>query len=471
LETYSGVNETAPIIAPDYWDKITRRWLSNTDNDYSGYANLNYKMKRFGQDIVWTVGAMNRTKQRSQFYDSYKFSFTTDELVTGTTTNDPGTFNPIPGITSAVFSGINNTSSVEDPNNYTLQEDVNAFYVQGKINIGPQIQVIGGLRNENTIDSYQSNQSLYESYSYGTITYHDYLPSIEVTYALNPKMNLKASYYSSIARPNFFEIVPYSITQDYYTYDGNPLLKRTQADNIDLRYEFFPAPGEEILIGGFYKVLTDPIEYEFTNPSATTITPVNDTANKATNYGFELQAVKYFNHWGISGNYTFTESQITVSDAAIYFYNNHPVNDGVINETRPLQGQAKSIANLSLIYKDPKTGLDAQLSGVYTGKLISQASEYYGLDYWQMPMLKMDFSIEKRISKKYKISVYGKAMNILNTPYLIELFPSAFYNNNPVTNPDAWLPGQSTNNGYLNHIVVEKETYGQSWLVGIRYKF
>ncbi len=473
LQAFSTAGE--PVQTPEYWSSFPRRWFSNTDNDYSGYANLNYKMQIAGQDVIWTAGAMNQDKQRNQTYDDYKFSVTSNETVTGSSIDDPAAFNPIQGLSSLVYSGINNTSSQQDPNSYSLQENINALYVQGKVNLGPKFQVIGGIRNENTTDHYVSNQSLYEAASYGTISYHDYLPSVEISYALNPKMNIKAAYYASITRPNFSEIVPYSITDPagIYTDAGNPNLKRTQIDNLDLRYEWFPSASEEFLAGAFYKVLTDAIEYEFTNPTATTISPENDTANKVTNYGFEIQAMKKFlRFFEVSGNYTFTQSQITVSDAALY-YNaaGQEVTNGRLNETRPLQGQAKSIANLSLIYKEPKIGLDAQLSGVYTGKLISQTSEYYGLDYWQMPMVKMDFSIEQRLTKKYKISVYAKVMNILNTPYLIELFPPSAYNNNVSTNKTSWLPEQSTNSGSLNSIVVEKETYGQSWLVGIRYKF
>lgn len=235
-----------------------------------------------------------------------------------------------------------------------------------------------------------------------------------------------------------------------------------------MRYEFFPAPSEEILAGVFYKVLTDPIEYTL---AGSTITPENDTTGKATNYGFEFQVVKYIKHFGISGNYTYTKSQITVTEGESYEDASHNEVNTTISEVRPLQGQADNIANLSLLYKNGKQGLDIQLAGVYTGKLISQASPYYGLDYYQMPMVKLDFSFQKRLCKKYNISLYGKAMNLLNTPYIIEMFPPGGYNNNAVTNKDAWLPEQTSSAGSISHIVVEKETYGQSFLLGIRYKF
>ena len=49
--------------------------------------------------------------------------------------------------------------------------------------------------------------------------------------------NLRFSYARSINRPSFFEIVPYSIINEDYKEKGNPDLKHTVADNLDLRYE------------------------------------------------------------------------------------------------------------------------------------------------------------------------------------------------------------------------------------------
>ena len=58
----------------------------------------------------------------------------------------------------------------------------------------------------------------------------------------------------------FFEIVPYSIINEDYKEKGNPELKHTVADNIDLRYEFFPRSSEQLMVGLFYKnIKTDRI--------------------------------------------------------------------------------------------------------------------------------------------------------------------------------------------------------------------
>ena len=58
-------------------------------------------------------------------------------------------------------------------------------------------------------------------------------------------MNLRLSYARAINRPSFFEIVPYSIINEEYKEKGNPTLKHTIADNVDLRWEYFPKSSEE----------------------------------------------------------------------------------------------------------------------------------------------------------------------------------------------------------------------------------
>jgi len=55
---------------------------------------------------------------------------------------------------------------------------------------------------------------------------------------------------------------------------------------------------------------------------------------------------------------------------------------------------------------------------------------------------------------------------------LIEMFPpNEYLNSTKGANLQNWLPNQTNSEGYINSITVEKELYGQSYLMGIRYKF
>ena len=53
-----------------------------------------------------------------------------------------------------------------------------------------------------------------------------------------------------------------------------------------------------------------------------------------------------------------------------YFYYDAPTGQSkvtTVDQKRPMQGQSKHIANVSLLYKDGKHGLDIQLAYVYNG--------------------------------------------------------------------------------------------------------
>ena len=452
------------------FSSLTTRWIDNTEQDFSGYANLTYSFKLFGQNVQVKGGAMNRDKSRDAYYAEYDFQATPPPNEQTYTSMSEIFSNP------DYYGFFTTTGSPNSANTYNVQQDVNAYYGMIKFDVGPRVQILGGERMENTNEAYQTQLPIIIPAASGMKQYTDYLPSVEIKFKITNKQSIRASYFASIARPSLYDIIPYSIPGDYYNEIGNPELLHTTANNYDLRYEFFPSPSEEILAGVFYKQIYNAIENSIVRgagPSAINLEPTNiggDT-NPAINYGFELQFIKSIRNFEISANYTYTHSSITVP-ALVYSENGSGFNTTTVNETRPLAGQADDIANLSLIYRAPKIGLEAEISGEYTGKEISAVSIWYGMNLYQMPMTTLSFSFEQKLSKKIKLSLFGKINNILNTPLLVEMFPpSPFLNSTVGANLQTWLPEQTTSSGYLNSITMEKELYGQTYMMGLRYRF
>ena len=86
---------------------------------------------------------------------------------------------------------------------------------------------------------------------------------------------------------NGSHLVPWDTSSAIADYQeiGNPNLKRTTADNFDLRYEYFPKGLDQLLAGVFYKRLNNPIEYALEDVGTNTYyTP--DNFGKASNYNF-----------------------------------------------------------------------------------------------------------------------------------------------------------------------------------------
>jgi TonB-dependent receptor len=399
----------------------SRVWMHNTDKDISAYLNLHYNAKIFGRKATFSAGGMFRHKTRDNFVDSYNLPNTVDN------NGNPEPYTTIPNA-KFIFTGADTVnakgSSATDPGVYTFTENIQGGYVMVKYYISDRLDVIAGVRGEHTYQTYYSNLPAIFPGKTATITYTDYLPSVNVKYAFTDDQALRASYYKSILRPAFADVIPYpDLTADEtYGHIGNPYLQHTQINNYDLRYEFFPGVFDEFMLGGFYKQLINPIEtvLEQANGGASLyLTPTN--FGNAQNYGGELEAKKFFGNIGASVNYTYTNSQITTPKSIVL--------DGVVtkrNQTRPLQGQAANIGNASLLYKDQKLGLDAQLSLSYIGERIQAVSNYYGLDTWERPSTYLDFSAQKKIGHHFII--YVKANNLLNTPYELIIKQNNTYN-------------------------------------------
>jgi TonB-dependent receptor len=402
----------------------SRVWMHNTDKDISAYLNLHYNAKIFGRKATFSAGGMLRHKTRDNFVDSYNLPNT---VVNGV----PEPYTTIPNA-KFLFIGADTVnakgSSATDPGVYTFTENVQGAYAMVKYYLSDRLTIIAGLRGEHTYQYYISQLPVIFPGKTATITYTDYLPSVNAKYALTDDQALRASYYKSILRPAFADLIPYpdQTADETYGHIGNPYLQHTVINNYDLRYEFFPGVFDEFMLGGFYKQLINPIEtvLEQANGGASLyLTPTN--FGNAQNYGGELEAKKFFGNIGASINYTYTNSRITTPKSVVI--------DGVVtarNQTRPLQGQAANIGNASLLYKDQKIGLDAQLSLSYIGERIQAVSNYYGLDTWERPSTYLDFSAQKKIGRHFII--YVKANNLLNTPFELIIKQNNTYNSSGI---------------------------------------
>ncbi|MGC4101421.1 TonB-dependent receptor [Ferruginibacter sp.] len=441
---------------------MNRIWSHNTDKDYAGYLNFIYTPKIHETNVEFSVGGLYRHKNRDNYYNSYSLS------ADGATQNYTDIYHAAYSFNPSSAGAPNLTT----PNTYTLKEEITAGYGQFKFMASPKLQILGGARIEYTNVHYNTAAPKTYNLKDGRIWYTDVLPSLHLKYDINKKQSMRLSYFNSLVRPGYFEMTPYYLdaTEDQYAAQGNPTLKHTTADNFDLRYELFPGGSDQVLAGVFYKNIHNPIETAFYNKlitggnsgtSTAILTPQN--FGDATNYGFELVATKYFGKFGINANYTYTHSAIT-TDKNYFYYDTTLVpargNTKVLSQTRPMQGQANHVANVSLLVKDPKIGLDVQLAFVYTGERIALVSSYYQLDTWQAPYSQLDFSFEKRIVKH--LSLYGKVNNLTNSktrffikqPYVLE-------------NTLNRIPGQDDP---MNSIFVQRDIYKLSFLFGLRFK-
>ncbi|HTI59713.1 TonB-dependent receptor [Mucilaginibacter sp.] len=441
----------------------TREWARNTDKDISGYLNFHYNTDIKGHKTIIGFGGMARHKSRDNFDNQYTLNAVPDPDSTYQK------YISIPA--SKFFFGGGNGSdplgnAASNAGVYSFTENVQAAYAQAKYFISDRFDVLFGLRVENTSQSYLSSLPATIAGKSADITYTDYLPGINAKYSLSKTQALRASYFRSILRPAYSDLVPYpdntGFAQDNFPTQGNPNLQHSVIDNYDFRYEVFPNGLDQFMVGAFYKTINNPIEYALvqTNFSAgLTLTPYN--FGTAHNYGIEAVFRKFFGDIGISGNYTYTHSLINSTKKFEYI---DPADNSFhnieVNQARPLQGQAAHVGNVSLLYKNTKNKIDAQLAMVYTGERINTLSLYKDLDNWERPTVNLDFSAQKEFNQHYII--YIKINNLLNTPYelIVKQQNKAFSGNSK-------LPLQES----PNYATIENDKYYARYLLGFRFKF
>lgn len=450
-------NVTVPLIgvSEHFQERKTtvgdasRRWEHNSDRDISGYLNVIYNMPVGSAQVEWTLGGLYRDKSRSNFYNNYQLRPADPYAEYGKDFTD---------YTQIRWTVQNPRGSVASALNYDATEKITAGFIQFKTDIH-NLEVLGGVRAEATDQGYSMLFPIGEDRPNGNQKYTDILPSLHFKYKPEEHINLRASYFRSINRPGFFEIVPYRIVQEEYQERGNPDLKRAIADNIDLRYELFPKPSEQFMVGLFYKHIKDPIEYTLQRDAIRGQDIYYSPGNFGTarNYGLEIDYIKYVKQFGIKANYTYTHSRITTPKSKRIRNESGDLQTINVDQTRPLYGQSAHVANLSVLYKNQESGIDAQIAGGYTGDRINTVSQFIGNDLWQKGFVQMDASIEKTF--RNGLGIFLKANNLLDTPMEVYMKNTSASN---ASIPHQDLPGKT---------LIRRDRYQRSYLLGVRFKF
>jgi len=249
------------------------------------------------------------------------------------------------------------------------------------------------------------------------------LPSVNLTYQLNDKNILRLSGSQTVSRPEFREIAPFQFFDYESTFGvrGNPELKRTDIYNLDLRYELYPAPGEAITLGGFYKRFVNPIEFRLGPESVPTRRNYfYQNAKDANTYGLELEVRKnlrflggsseILSNFSIFANVTYIFSQVRFSDEQ---------SGKVVSADRPVQGQSPYLINGGLQYSSKSSGWNATaLYNRVGNRLALVGYQVTGFpDIYENARDVVDLQVSKRVFNK-RAEVKLTMSDLFNQPIL-----------------------------------------------------
>lgn len=306
--------------------------------------------------------------------------------------------------------------------NFTVRETILGGYIALKQNLGEKLFVLAGLRLENTSGSYKGfdyndEEGTLEPTSENTNDYLDVLPNLHIKYTATPTAIIRFAYTNALARPNYFDLVPYEqvFPEDGEIVIGNPGLDPTTAMNLDLSAEKYLKSIGIISIGGFYKSIQDFIvsvtknDFEYEGVVWNDFTqPVN--GGDATVAGLEVAYQQQFTFLpgvlkgiGLYLNYTYTYSE--VKDFQL---------EDREDEELALPGTPKNSFNASLSYEYKNLQLRASLNmadAFMDSEGIGESSFY---DRWYDNVTYLDANASYTIKKNWKIFV--EANNLTNQP-------------------------------------------------------
>ncbi|NBC17682.1 MAG: TonB-dependent receptor [Bacteroidetes bacterium] len=293
-------------------------------------------------------------------------------------------------------------------NNYTGDQQVAAAY--GMVDVSPvrNLRVIAGARYETTeIEVASENEEL----PAGEISEGDILPSLNLVYALQDNMNLRAAYGRTLARPVFRELAPYS-SFDFIggrIFIGNPDLERTLIDNLDLRWEWFTRPGEILAISGYYKRLKNPIELAIVS---TNNQVQFQNVDQATVFGAEFEARKRLDGLAtalknveVGANLSLVQSVVDIPEAELADIR---ALDPDADDKRPLQGQSPYVLNVDVGYSNPETGTIASLYYNIFGRRLSQVAIGGTPDIYEEPAGTLDLIVSQRMLSNFNVKLSAK---------------------------------------------------------------
>jgi TonB-dependent receptor len=297
---------------------------------------------------------------------------------------------------------------------YDASIDVQAGYLMTDLGVLPWLRLIGGVRVEQTdisLDAPRNNAK-------AGVNQTDWLPGISVVITPVTNVNLRLAYGESLSRPSYRELAPVlTYLPDLgITALGNPNLQLTSVKSYDARLEWFPAPGDVLSAGVFYKSLKQPIELVSRTLDDGQVTWINRP--DADLMGMEFEARKNmeflsprFKGLSLGGNFTLIKSSTKLTDdelAAKRIVNPHA------SDTRPLYEQSPYIGNVDLIYEFARTGTTFSLGANWTGPRIILAKST-GPDIYEQSPVTLDAFISQKLWKYWTLRLGVK--NILDPKY------------------------------------------------------
>ncbi|MFM2135244.1 MAG: hypothetical protein RL021_644, partial [Bacteroidota bacterium] len=385
--------------SPNYAGKF---YSTLNENNRFGDASVIVPLGKTGKNHNLKAGVFEQQKER-----------TFDARVLGYVVTNAGRFDwnylhePINNLFTAEHMGQDGfrIDEITNPSDrYTASSALHAGYLMSDNRMGSKSRVVWGVRVENFLQELHSFG--YSNDAIDVVTnVTDVLPSVNYTYALTEKANLRFAASRTVARPEFRELAPFAF-YDFITATsvaGNSAIRRTNITNLDIRSEYFPGSGQLLSFSVFYKDFKHPIEPVVESSGAGSRRISFQNANRGTLFGLETEWRKKLDFLGKRINWSQWENLSVYGNLSLMKSTVDVSNDARSSGNRPMQGQSPYVINAGFQYLNQKSGIGFNLIYNRIGTRIFQVGNQGYLSILEAPRNLIDLQLSKRIFEKGEI--------------------------------------------------------------------
>jgi TonB-dependent receptor len=411
------------------------------DEEFAARLDLGYEI--YSDAGTLTIQGGVKARWREKFFAGTVEFYENDDLTLADVLGAPQTYRladiaPLPGFTEATeFFNANrdafelaeiDSAIASNVESYTVEEDIFASYALGRWE-SDKLLVIGGVRYERTDNRMRGNivRLIEEGQDLpgGGVaaddvvivtpreidrSYDHWLPSLNIRYAAQPDLIMRAAAYRSLVRPNIAQLAPrFEINEDNEAVIGNPDLVPYEAWNFDATIEYYMSSNGALTAGLFYKeidnfivpvVIEEPGSFQGIDFEEA---ETNINGRTAEIFGFELgfsQQLDFLpgllSGFLVQANYTFTDAKGLIVDGEL----------GAITDTPTfrqitLPSASKHTFNAVLGYeKGPVTlRLASTYRDLYLDEVDSSAEEDRIVD----SLFQLDFSARYKLNQNFQV--------------------------------------------------------------------
>jgi TonB-dependent receptor len=422
---------------------INRFWRETEEATWSGHVDLRWPLTRRGAEGITLDGGLGVERTERTYFEADNSGFPLP--ATAVTINVPSEIETLIVGTlrrSALFTAAEATRradlahlALQIPWTRSLRTTLGARYER----LGLESTGSGRLGNLTSTDFYRFSPAQAPLFFPGidadspatSVQRNAFHPAALVTWSPWSRLNVRAAWSRTVARPSFRELGSYFTRnlQDGVLIHGNATLRPTPVENFDLRFEWFFPGTDLVALSLFRKHIENPIERaRIPFVAGKTDTWVNNPGEaKVSGVEVELRRNLGFlgerwSGWSVGANGTYIDAEVPRLPGELLALRNGFSDPSLAPVMRRLYDQPEWLFNADLSLDWSRLGHRATLAWLASSDVLYASSSFAQLNLHTDAFSQLDLTISQRLPFGWSLKVSAK--NLTDSPRRVVYDPS-----------------------------------------------